>query len=373
MLKKANLETILKNYRSVSNLSFMSKLVERAVVNQLALLIEKYALVESFQSAYRSALLRVKSDLLQAVDEGKVIGLLLLDLSAAFDAVDRSILLKRLKDRFGVSGLVLQWIKSYLHERCRRVVINGYSSAAVSLEFGCPREVFWGLFFSLYVPHHCVIYVEHMIFCSTSTLMIHNCIWDLNRITSPLANNVLPDWRSVHEIHLWMRCTCNMLKLNAEKTEFMLIGTRQQLAKTGQVLLKINEESIRPVASVCNLGFYMEKRDEGHMQVAKLCSTSYLMLRNIRTIRGYLDHDSAITLIRALIISRLDYCNSLMAGAPKYLLNRLQRIMNMACRVVYNLKKFDHITTHIKQLHWLKIPERIVFKIAVLVYKCKNE
>ena len=377
LLKKAGLEPTLKNYRPVSNLSFMSKLIERAVVDQLTSHIDEHSLIESFQSAYRkahsteTALLRVKSDIMQAIDDGKVTCLLLLDLSAAFDTIDRSMLLKRLEDRFGVSGLVLEWIKSYLHQRSQKVVINGYTSASVQLDFGVPQgSVLGPILFTLYTTPLGDI-------CRAHDIPFHLYADDTQLYLSFEANHI--DSREqcitrledcVGEIQLWMRA--NMLKLNAEKTEFMLIGTWQQLAKCELVQLKIGDEEINPVPDVRNLGFYFDKEMKGRAHVAKLCSSSYFMLRNIRKIRRYLDTDSTITLVQALIVSRVDYCNSVLAGAPKYLLDRLQRIMNMSCRVVYNLKKFDHITYHMNQLHWLKIPERITYKIAVLVFKCKN-
>jgi len=108
----------LKNYRPVSNLSFVSKLVERAAVKQLTDYLETNGLLPLLQSAYRShhstetALLKVLSDILTAIDDKKVTLLALLDLSAAFDCVDHDILLFRLQSRFGLDGAVLAWMRS---------------------------------------------------------------------------------------------------------------------------------------------------------------------------------------------------------------------------------------------------------------------
>ena len=115
LLKKANLELIFKNFRPVSNLTFISKTIERVVARQLLKHMEQNGSIETFQSAYReyhsteTALLRVQNDILQAMDGQKVTILVLLDLSAAFDTVEHSILLDRIKSRFGIEGTPLPW------------------------------------------------------------------------------------------------------------------------------------------------------------------------------------------------------------------------------------------------------------------------
>ena len=91
---------------------------------------------------------------------------------------------------------------------------------------------------------------------------------------------------------------------------------------------------------------------------------------NIRRICSKLDHDTTRTIIQALIMSKLDYCNSLLLGSASYQLKKIQRIQNMACRIVCNLHQFDHVTPSMHDLHWLMIPQRIQFKIACLMYKC---
>ena len=120
LLKKLGLPLIKKNYRSLSNLSYISKVIEQAVCNQLTRYVETTGKLEECQSAYRdghsteTALLKVKTDFLNIIDDKGVVCLVLLDLSAAFDTVTHDILLNRLQHRFGVTGIVLDWIRSYL-------------------------------------------------------------------------------------------------------------------------------------------------------------------------------------------------------------------------------------------------------------------
>ena len=120
LLKKRSLEPILKNYRPVSNLPFIGKLMERCVIEQLMDPIHANNLMEPLQSAYKSyhstenALLKVKADILKMMDNQEVTCLVLLDLSATFDTVDHKILLERLENYFGINSIALWWIELYL-------------------------------------------------------------------------------------------------------------------------------------------------------------------------------------------------------------------------------------------------------------------
>ena len=96
-----------------------------------------------------------------------------------------------------------------------------------------------------------------------------------------------------------------------------------------------------------------------------------LMLWKIQHMRSYLDQDAVKIVVQALIMSKLDYCNSLLIRSAEYQLDKLQRIQNMTSRVIFNLKKFGHISAHMKNLHWLRIRERIQYKIPTLFFNAK--
>ena len=163
-----------------------------------------------------------------------------------------------------------------------------------------------------------------------------------------------------------------MLKLNEEKTEFIVFGTHQQLKKLQNITIRIGNTNIIPVDHVRNLGFIMDKFCKNVRHINHLSSSLFQQLRNIWNIRAKLDFDTAKILVQSLILSKLDYCNSLLAGTPECHLSRLQCVQNMACRVVCNLRKFDHVSPSMCSLHWLKVWECITFKIAYMVYCCTN-
>ena len=146
LLKKPTLNrNDMKNYRPVSNLSFLSKIIEKVVANHLNSHINCSDTSNVYQSAYRkfhsteTALLRIHNDILSSMDDGRVTALTLLDLSAAFDTIDHTILLRRLGDWFGVSGKALDWFESYLTGRGQRIELGNCLSSRSDLSFGVPQ------------------------------------------------------------------------------------------------------------------------------------------------------------------------------------------------------------------------------------------
>ena len=134
----------LKNFRPISNLPFISKIIEKLVLVQISHHLSANNLLNQFQSAYRpghsteTALLKIVNDLLLSLDDGKISILASLDLSAAFDTIDHNILLHRLQHDFGLSGTVLDWFSAYLSGRIQSVSVHSHTSVPASVSCGVP-------------------------------------------------------------------------------------------------------------------------------------------------------------------------------------------------------------------------------------------
>ena len=163
----------------------------------------------------------------------------------------------------------------------------------------------------------------------------------------------------------------NMLKFNDEKTEFIIFGTCQRLKKIDYITIRIGSENIIPAEHVRNLGFLMDKFCKNSKHINYCSSLLCHQLRNMWNIRGKLNFDTAKTVVQALILSKLDYYNSLLVRTPECHLSWLQHVQNMACRVVCNLRKYDHVSASMYSLHWLRVRECMTYKIAYLVHCCK--
>ena len=106
--------------------------------------------------------------------------------------------------------------------------------------------------------------------------------------------------------------------------------------------------------------------------ITNICKSAYHQLHNIYRIRKYLTKDATKSVVHAFITSRLDYCNSLLYGTPSCLLNRLQRVQNTAARLITGTPRSSHITPVLRELHWLPVTHRIIFKVALLTYKAQH-
>ena len=154
--------------------------------------------------------------------------------------------------------------------------------------------------------------------------------------------------------------------------EFILFGTQQQLSKVKDIGLHINSSIIKPTDHARILGFVMDSFLKNGPHINKITCSCYHKLCNIAKIRPCLDTKLEQLIVQALVLSNINYCNSLLAGSSQYQLDKLQYIQNMGCQVICNIRKHDHVSPAMKHLHWLKIPERITYKLCLLVYKCQN-
>jgi hypothetical protein len=378
LLKKPTLDqNILKNYRPVSNLSFVSKTLERVVSSRIDEHVTKNQLQEKYQSAYRkfhsteTALIKVQNDVLKFLDHGNVTVLVMLDLSAAFDTIDHKTLLQRLENVFGITEKPLEWITSYLQDRKQTVYINGVLSDPVTLNFSVPQgSVLGPKFYTMYTKPLGAICKDHglqyHLYADDSQLYLSFKPLDdiskeetLQRIQSCLR-----------DIISWMNV--NMLKLNTDKTEVIMFSSPYNSKHIEDLSITVGDSKINQSVNVRNLGAIFDSNMNMEDHVNSVCRSCYAHLRQIGRIRKYLTIDASKQLVTSLVISRLDYCNALLYGVPQTLINKLQIVQNTAARIISRTSRYDHITPVLKELHWLPVQYRIQFKILTHTYKALN-
>ena len=374
LLKKQGLDAeCLANYRPVSSLPFLSKLIEKVVASRLREHLQRYSLLSPFQSAYRphfsteTALTKFYNDLARASDVGDISIVIFLDLSAAFDTVDYNILLSRLDARFGLNDIVLDWFRAYLNGRYQMVSIDGMRSRSSHLDFGVPQGSILGpILYSMYTTPISDIIVEyglkHQIFADDTTVYISLTVTDLtlniNRLDQCLLH--LQDWFS-----------SNFLKLNSQKTELFICASRHNLTliNTTEVSLLGNILPLSNTAQSLGVTFDSVLSFEAH--VNNIRRKSFFQIRNLRRIRDYITDECAAQITHAFIMCNLDYCNAVLAGCTDTRLKRLQTIQNACARFVRRIPRSQHDLSHIfKELHWLPIKFRIKYKLSCMVHRC---
>jgi exonuclease III len=260
LIKKPTLDQDnLKNYRPVSNLTFVSKLVERAVDAQVSQHMENSGLHASMQSAYRpkhsveTAMVKVHNDIMREIDQSRGVILVILDNSAAFDTLDHNILLQNLEKDIGITDVALKWFRSYLSDRSQQVLLHHVLSDPVHLKCGVPQGSVLG-------PKEFVTLTRLVeLIAKLYGVSIHLYADDTQLYVSFALNNPqdLADAKErlekcIAHISAWMHE--NKLKLNGEKTEVMVICHPRQRHKLGDITIQVGEAEIVPALSARNLG-----------------------------------------------------------------------------------------------------------------------
>ena len=374
LLKKPGLDPDNSaNYRPISNLKTVSKLMERLFLARLNPHLDSTGRMDPYQSAYKSrhstetALLQVTGDLYKNIDMGNPTVLVSLDISAAFDSIDHQSLLNRMENYFGISGCVLNWIKSYLDHRKQFVKVDEMTSVVIELSHGVPQgSVLGPIYFSAFlaplgkvirsfdINHH--QYADDMqIYHSFPSCDINNS----NNLT--LCLNAINSWYLT-----------NGLLVIPGKSDALLIGSSAQRRKIDDSGVFMSGTEIKFSDSLRLLGVTLDSGLSLDKHVTNICRLCNYDVRSLRTIRPALTESTAETIGRSIVMSRIDYCNSLLAGASKKNIRRIQKIQNDVARVVTKTAYREHIKPSLYRLHWLPVKERIDFKLSTLVHKSIN-
>ena len=282
----------------------------------------------SHQSAYRehhsceTALVRLTNDLLWSMEKQRVMALVAIDLSAAFDTVDHTVLLKVLQQNIGVNGKALNWMDTYLRPRGFKVNIGNEYPKYIPMDFLVPQGSILGpVLFSTYI--------------STLRLEVPRSI-DLigfadNHVMKKdfLASKCNDEDNTIHQLQdccmrvkNWM--DHNRLKMNSNKTEFILIGSKQQLQKCYTSQININSENIIMSETIKYLGAWLDSNLSFKKHITERCKMAMWNLHNLKHIRKFLNQETCHTLVCGLVLAHLDYANAILADLPNVEIAKMQ-------------------------------------------------
>ena len=170
----------------------------------------------------------------------------------------------------------------------------------------------------------------------------------------------------INEITKW--CATNKLKLNPNKTEFLWSATSRRQNQLDHNPIDLSDGEIRPRKAVRDLGVMIDTQLSFAQHVNSIACKCYAELRRITSFRRSLPTDAARTLVNSLVVTKIDYCNCLLAGTPANLTDKLQSVMNAAAGL-YAVSKSTTTSQATWELHWLRVPQRVTFKLCLLTYK----
>jgi hypothetical protein len=370
ILKKKGLDlNDRSNYRPVSNLSTVSKLVERAVASQVTQHLNINNLWDEHQCAYRkhhsceSVLIHLQNYVLNAANRGEVTAVLLLDLSAAFDTIDHKILVDRLTD-MGINDGALNWFMKYLEDRTVTIRVDHNDSPPRDLKNGVPQgSVLGPLLFTIYIRPLGYLISQHgvsyKIFADDVQLFVSfdqsTCIETIGKLE-----------RCVEDVRIWL--LNNRLCLNTTKSDFILCGSKRQLDKFNDITLKVGECQLVRKPFVRNLGVELDETLSFERHVNMVCKNAFYYLRTIANIRRNITTHHASILVHALVLSRINYCCAALVGIKSSLLEKIQRVINAAKRIISNGKNECSATSEI-----LDAVSLINFRALIIVWlSCKG-
>lgn len=370
LLKKDGLDTDdPANYRPISNLNTISKVIERLCLARILPHVAATGRFNPLQSAYRkhhsteTALLKILDDLYRIIDSRRSAVLIGLDLSAAFDTIEHDLLIERLETVFGVTGSALQWIGSYIRDREQFVVAGGESSARTHCEYGVPQGSVLGPFlFSVYVSPIADVITSHGV-------QFHQYADDTQLYVAVKSDS---DIKKLEECSIAVRdwFAQNGMLLNPDKSEVLLVARKANADRfahgTG---IRVVDSEITFAVQLKSLGVTLDQNLSFDQHISNIVKSSNYNIRALQHIRPMLDNKVANAVACSIVSTRLDYCNSLLYGTSVRNVQRLQRIQNSLARVVSCAKKRDHIRPVLKDLHWLPVVQRIDYKVALLTHK----
>lgn len=360
-LYKKGIQSCVENYRPISMLSTISKILERVVFNRMKLFLNKYNILNSAQHGFRegkstqTAILGFLKSLYQNLDNNKKCLGLFMDLSKAFDLVDHALLINKL-EKYGFRGRLGSWLRSYLSDRKQIVEIDGKRSNPLEVTCGVPQGSILGpLLFIIFIND-----LPNIVNCTDLTMFADDNSY--LSIHSSLPDLVLQTQEKLNDFVLWFQT--NGLLINATKTVFMLFSPKSSNTAESQ-LIKINHKSIEQVHSTKFLGVYIDSTLNWEIHVDNLCKKLSSVCFALYRLKQVASKNIVLSYYYAQFFSRIAY-GIVFWGSSNFAV-RVFKVQKKAVRNIAGVSKFTSCRELFKKYQILTLTSLYVLETVCFV------
>lgn len=360
----------LEDFRPISILPVLSKVYEKVILSQLCDFIDRYNIYASTQSGFRKGhscitiLLKLKDDILKAMQRGEVTLSVSADYSKAFDTVKYDVLINKLK-KLQMSPAFINLISNYLSNRQQFVQIDDKKSDTLLIKYGVPQGSILGpILFNIYVSDLSLNSSCNSIqYADDTNLYIHFKLKEMDIATAKLQSDI-------NQITTWSKI--NNLMFNSIKTKSIMYSTSQlscinNLNFSNLFKFHSNGAEIERVSSLKILGITFDEHMTWSTHVNNIIRSSYATISTLKRLKRLAPFHVRKNLAEALILSKIDYGNLVYNNIPQYQMKRLQRVLNVAASFV--LQRYASTNDVLVILKWLPVQERVNLSILKLAHK----
>ena len=355
-------------YRPVSVLPVMSKVLERIMYNRVYTFLQDLELLYKFQFGFRPnhstelALMLSVDKIISALDKNNFVLGVFLDFSKAFDTIDHNILLQKLEN-YSIRSVANKWFESYLKNRYQYVCYNGTNSSYGKIVCGVPQGSILGpLLFLIYINDLASICSDifPVMYADDSNLFVEGA--DLAALQNTMNDELV-------KVSRWLKL--NKLSLNIDKTHFMLFKKRRQHVVFVPEIY-IDSNPIHQISNTKFLGVYIDEHLTWQTHINYISGKISKGIGILKKAKRYLNKSTLHLLYYTFIYPYLGYCNIIWGNTYTKYLSKLQILQKKIVRLIENLKFREHTYLSFKKLRILKCREIHKYQIGQFIYKHKE-
>lgn len=359
------------NLRPVNMINATAKVLERIVYEQIVNYLENNKILCEYQSGFRSkhscetALQCIINDWKNNMENNVITIAVFLDLQRAFETVDRYRLLGKVQS-VGIDGMALTWVMDYLSNRQQRLKLNGIHSNRLNNDIGVPQgSVLGPLLFLIYlndivdVAGQCKIHLF-----ADDTLLYFGC--DMLGICLDVMNDTME--------RIYKYCCANMLKVNVNKTKWMLLDRKRksQVSDNLDLHIQLGGNLIERVEKMVYLGVTVDSQLKFRDHANQIIKTIAYKVNYLRRCSPYLSQWSRLMVYNTIILPHFNFCPTVLYMIGQNETSRLQKLQNRAMRIILKCSRFTPISDMLGTLKWLPVGQYLEYCVLVLIYKIKT-